>query len=73
MAETNEADHGHYRLEPEIFDEWSPVIEQVQRSGVTSLSGVARELELRGVRTRKNGRWSAAQVSSIIRRGEVRS
>jgi hypothetical protein len=45
-----------------------PVIEQVQRSGVVSLSGVARELQLRGMATRKGGQWSAAQVASIIRR-----
>jgi hypothetical protein len=41
----------------------------IRRSGVTSLRGIARELENRSdIETAKGGAWSAQQVSNILRR-----
>jgi hypothetical protein len=43
------------------------VIREVQKSGVTSLTGIARTLEARGVKT-PAGRvqWQAVQVSRLL-------
>ena len=45
-----------------------PVIQQVRASGVTSLRGIARVLNARGVRTARGGAWAATQVSTVLRR-----
>lgn len=47
-----------------------PVIRDIQRSGVTSLRGVAAALDARGVKTAKGGlQWYPAQVKAMIDRG----
>jgi DNA invertase Pin-like site-specific DNA recombinase len=45
-----------------------PIIRQIQRSGITSLRGVAKALSDRGVKTARGGAWTAVQVSDILRR-----
>jgi DNA invertase Pin-like site-specific DNA recombinase len=45
-----------------------PVIQQIQKSGVQSLRGVARALTARGIKTARGGEWTAVQVSDITRR-----
>jgi hypothetical protein len=45
-----------------------PIIHEIQKSGVTSLRGVAKALSARGVKTARGGEWSAVQVSDILRR-----
>jgi DNA invertase Pin-like site-specific DNA recombinase len=45
-----------------------PIISGIKASGVTSLRGIARALDARGVRTARGGEWSAVQVSSILHR-----
>jgi DNA invertase Pin-like site-specific DNA recombinase len=47
-----------------------PIIHQIQKSGVSSLRGVAKALSARGVKTARGGEWTAVQVSDILRRGE---
>ena len=49
----------------------TPLIEQVRASGVTSLRGIARILNARGVRTARGGKWAAMQVGAVLRRMEV--
>jgi DNA invertase Pin-like site-specific DNA recombinase len=45
-----------------------PIIHQIQKSGVTSLRGVAKALSARGIKTARGGEWAAVQVSDILRR-----
>jgi DNA invertase Pin-like site-specific DNA recombinase len=45
-----------------------PIIRQIQKSGVSSLRGVAKALSARGVKTARGGEWTAVQVSDILRR-----
>jgi Recombinase len=44
------------------------IIRQIQKSGVSSLRGVAKALSARGVKTARSGEWTAVQVSHILRR-----
>jgi len=46
----------------------SPIIKEIQASGVSSLRGVARALTARGVRTARGGDWTVVQVSDVLRR-----
>jgi DNA invertase Pin-like site-specific DNA recombinase len=45
-----------------------PIIRQIQKSGISSLRGVAKALSARGVKTARGGKWSAVQVSDILQR-----
>jgi DNA invertase Pin-like site-specific DNA recombinase len=45
-----------------------PVIQEVQRSGIKSLRGIARALAARGIPTARGGAWTAVQVSDILQR-----
>ena len=46
----------------------APVIQQVRASGVTSLRGIARVLNARGIRTARGGKWAATQVGVVLKR-----
>ncbi len=46
-----------------------PVIEDIRAGGVTSLNGVAEELNRRGVGTPRGGRWAAMTVRRAVERG----
>jgi DNA invertase Pin-like site-specific DNA recombinase len=46
-----------------------PIIRDIQRSGVTSLRGIAEVLDTRGVRAARGGRWQSVQVKAILCRG----
>jgi hypothetical protein len=48
-----------------------PIIREIQASGVTTLRGVARALNARGVQSRTGGRWSHVAVGSIIKRSTM--
>lgn len=45
-----------------------PVIEDLRRSGVTSLCGLALGLNDRGIMTRRGGRWHAITVRNLLDR-----
>ena len=45
-----------------------PIIREIQASGVTTLRGVARALNARGVQTARGAPWSAETVSGILKR-----
>lgn len=45
-----------------------PVIEDVQAAGITSLRGIADELNRRGERTARGGLWQAESVRRVLRR-----
>jgi hypothetical protein len=55
----------YFRLPSETI---LPVIDEIQRSGVKSLRGIARALAARGVPTARGGEWTAVQVSAILHR-----
>ena len=46
----------------------APIIQQVRASGITSLRGIARVLNARGVRTARGGTWAATQVGAVLKR-----
>jgi DNA invertase Pin-like site-specific DNA recombinase len=45
-----------------------PIIREIQASGVTTLRGVARALNARGVQTARGAPWSAETVSDVLKR-----
>jgi DNA invertase Pin-like site-specific DNA recombinase len=45
-----------------------PVIQKIKASGVTSLRAIAAELDARGIRTARGGKWAAQQVRGILQR-----
>jgi DNA invertase Pin-like site-specific DNA recombinase len=45
-----------------------PIIDQIIKSGVKSLNGIAASLSARGVKTARGGtRWHATQVATVLR------
>ena len=46
----------------------TPIIREIQSSGVASHRGIARSLKSRGVATARGGEWTAVQVGSILHR-----
>lgn len=45
-----------------------PIIESIQRSGISSLRGLAIFLKNRGVRTARNGQWQVSNIRNILAR-----
>jgi DNA invertase Pin-like site-specific DNA recombinase len=45
-----------------------PIIREIQASGVTTLRGVARALDARGVQSARGAPWSPEAVSNILKR-----
>jgi hypothetical protein len=50
----------------------TPIIREIQSSGVASHRGIARSLNARGVATAPGGQWTAVPVGSILRRSHCR-
>lgn len=46
----------------------APVIRAIQGAGVTTLRGIARELVVRKVETRRGGAWTPVQVGDLLKR-----
>jgi DNA invertase Pin-like site-specific DNA recombinase len=44
------------------------VVEDIRASGATSLRAIAEELNLRGILTRRGGRWHVSTVLNLLRR-----
>ncbi len=49
----------------------APVIADIRASGVTSLGGIAAELNARHIQTRRGGRWFASGVRNLLARIET--
>ena len=45
-----------------------PVVEKIRASGVTSLAGIAEELNARGIATPRGRRWYPASVGNLLKR-----
>jgi DNA invertase Pin-like site-specific DNA recombinase len=45
-----------------------PAIDDIRASGITSLSGIARELNAREIRTANDGKWYATTVRNVLAR-----
>jgi hypothetical protein len=46
-----------------------PVVEKLRSAGTTSLEGIARALNERGVRSSRGGQWYASSVKNLLARG----
>jgi hypothetical protein len=44
----------------------APAIDEIRAAGVHSYSGIAAQLEPRGIPTARGGRWAATQVRDIV-------
>jgi hypothetical protein len=44
-----------------------PIIEEIERTGVTSCNAIAAKLNERNVRTAPGGRWTHVQVGAVLR------
>ncbi|WP_112324382.1 recombinase family protein [Oceanibium sediminis] len=49
-------------------EELKPVVEDIRTSGITSLRGMAAELNARGIVTRRNRRWHVSNVKNLLGR-----
>ena len=62
------AEAGRIAAADDFAEKIGPVIRKIQGEGVTSLRGIARELQARRVETRRGGQWTPVQVSDLMRR-----
>ena len=46
----------------------APVVADIKASGVTSLGGIAAELNARHIQTRRGGKWYPSSVKNLLRR-----
>jgi DNA invertase Pin-like site-specific DNA recombinase len=46
----------------------APIIEQIRKRGITSCNAIAQELNARGVKTARQGKWNHVRVASIMHR-----
>ena len=46
----------------------APIIADIRASGITSLKGIARELNARGILTARRGHWYATGVKALLAR-----
>jgi DNA invertase Pin-like site-specific DNA recombinase len=44
-----------------------PIIEQIERAGITSHNAIAAELNVRNVKTARGGKWTHVQVGAVLR------
>lgn len=51
-------------------EDLKPIIEDIKESGVTSVRGIALELNQRGILTPRNKQWHATSVARLIHRLE---
>ena len=47
-----------------------PVIEQIRGAGITTLDGIARELNNRNIRTSRGGQWHPTSVARLQKMSE---
>ena len=48
-----------------------PVVEKLRSAGTTSLEGIARAMNERGVRTARGGQWHASSVRNLLLRADA--
>jgi DNA invertase Pin-like site-specific DNA recombinase len=48
-----------------------PIIDTIRQEGTTSLNGIAKELNQRGIKTARGGRWYAASVRNLLQQAEA--
>ena len=44
-----------------------PIIEEIERAGITSRNAIAAKLNERNVRTARGGKWTHVQVGAVLR------
>jgi DNA invertase Pin-like site-specific DNA recombinase len=45
-----------------------PIVDELKRAGITTLSGIARALTCRGIKTSNGGKWYATTVRNLMHR-----
>jgi len=50
----------------------APVVEDIRSAGNTTLRAIAAELNARGMRTRRNGKWHVSNVRNLIGRLDLK-
>jgi DNA invertase Pin-like site-specific DNA recombinase len=69
LAEASAKGSAASRKKADIFaTNTKPVIEQIRKSGITTLRGIAAALNARGVPTARGGTWTPVQIMAIERR-----
>lgn len=55
--------------------QWSrnlmPTIERIQASGITTLEGIAKELNARNIKTARGGEWHKTSIARVIRMAQA--
>ena len=51
----------------------APVVSEIRAAGHSTLRAVAAELNARGIRTRRGGRWHVSTVGHLLERPKMRS
>ena len=65
-ADTSQANLERQKRSQAFADDLKEIIEHIKAAGVTTLSGIALELNNRGITTRRGGKWHPAQVARVI-------
>jgi DNA invertase Pin-like site-specific DNA recombinase len=69
LAEASAKGSEANRVKADIFaTNTKPVIDQIRKSGITTLRGIAAALNARGVPTARGGTWTPVQIMAIERR-----
>jgi DNA invertase Pin-like site-specific DNA recombinase len=69
LKEAQRNGHATNREKADVFAaNTRPVIEQIRKSGIRSLRGIAAALNARGVPTSRGGTWTPVQIMAIERR-----
>jgi DNA invertase Pin-like site-specific DNA recombinase len=69
IAEAREQGIREWKAESQQFAEnVAPIIREIQASGVDSLRGIARALNARGIKTRRDREWTPVQVKAVLAR-----
>ncbi len=61
---------GNRRTADEFSKQVYPIIEEIKEAGVRSYAGIARALNARGIRTRRDAKWHPATVRNLVSRVE---
>jgi DNA invertase Pin-like site-specific DNA recombinase len=70
-TDTAKATAKRTKLADSYASDLAEVIADIKAQDITSLSGVARELNERGITTRRGGKWTAWAVSLVLERLEA--
>lgn len=62
------ANAAHIAVADAFAAELRPLVTSLRAAGVTTLNGLAQELNRRGVKSARGGRWHASSVRNLLAR-----